>query len=354
MQREIMLPNILPGNEIMYDQFGRPSIMVRIPKLSLRELGLDNSDCPHPAFIVNGKTVDSIYISKYLNTIIEGNATSLPGKDPASDLSFDDAVELCRRKGRGWHLMTRMEWGLLLRWCECNGFIPSGNVNYGKSEQDTIRKAIPTTYGADGRVNHTATGSGPVSWFHDGTYAGIADLCGNLWEWSGGIRAVHGELQLFHDNNAADMEHLQSPDSNCWRAIDAASGRLVIPNGNGTTEGTIKMDHVNGRLIYGKQITNSDRGKMGVAFGDILCTNDIGDNSRVLLAAVGMLPAAISGRNDLCETHYCYSLNHLSEELFYSGGRYTFTKSQMASFHGRNRHDKSPSVGFRTAFIDLG
>ena len=60
---------LAPGNELIYDDKGIPSTMVKIPKMTYAQLGLGNSTATFPAFIVNGTEVDEIYISKYQNIV---------------------------------------------------------------------------------------------------------------------------------------------------------------------------------------------------------------------------------------------------------------------------------------------
>lgn len=121
-----------PGNEVLFDDLGKPSIMVKIPKLTYAQLGMGASTAVHKAFIVDGQEVDEIYISKFLNIVQNNRAYSLPGVDPKASINFDDARTYCNNKGAGWHLMTRMEWGLLLRWCQNNGVLPKGNKAMAK------------------------------------------------------------------------------------------------------------------------------------------------------------------------------------------------------------------------------
>ena len=59
-----------PGNEVLFDDLGKPSIMVKIPKMTYAQLGMGSSNAVHKAFIVNGQEVDEIYISKYLTQIL--------------------------------------------------------------------------------------------------------------------------------------------------------------------------------------------------------------------------------------------------------------------------------------------
>lgn len=209
------LKAVCPNNEILLDNAGKPSVMVRIPKMTYAQLGMGESTALFPAFIINGQEVDEIYISKYLNIVQNGRAYSLPGVDPAASMNFDQARSYCEAKGDGWHCMTRMEWGLLMRICEMQGFIPLGNNYYGKHSSEQFYKAIPTFIdtGAGGKTGRTATGTGPLTWYHDNSPSGIADPVGDVWEWAGGVRTVKGELQVLVNNNGADAANSQGVSS---------------------------------------------------------------------------------------------------------------------------------------------
>ena len=95
----LALKAVCPNNEILYDDKGLPSVMVKIPKMSYAQLGLGSSNAAHPAFIVNGQEVDAIYISKYQNIVQNGRAYSLPGQDPKAVITFDTALKACTDKG---------------------------------------------------------------------------------------------------------------------------------------------------------------------------------------------------------------------------------------------------------------
>ena len=47
----LALKALAPNNEILYDDKGLPSIMVKIPKMTYAQLGLGSSTAVHPAFI---------------------------------------------------------------------------------------------------------------------------------------------------------------------------------------------------------------------------------------------------------------------------------------------------------------
>ena len=75
------------------------------------------------------------------------------------------------------------------------------------------------------------TGSGPVSFSHNGKASGIWDMNGNSPEWVGGLRLNGPEINIYPDNNAADFTNID-----CWRAI-LSSGELVTPG----TSGSLKL-----------------------------------------------------------------------------------------------------------------
>ena len=345
-----------PGNEILFDDLGFPSIMVKIPKMSYAQLGMGASTAIHPAFIVNGQEVDEIFISKYQNVVNSNRAYSLGGVGPKHTINFDAAREACENKGEGWHLMTRMEWGLLVRWCQNNGVMPKGNNNYGKHSSESVYKAIPDNKDASHYALRTLTGTGPLTWYHDQTPSGIADLCGNVAEWNGGIRMVKGELQILANNNGADSTHSQSETSAEWKAIKGSDGTLITPNGAGTTSGSVKLDWVSSKLTWStSKTTNTGSGSTlysSCDFTKIICDSSIGTDAQLLLANLGMYQ--YGGATELFSSHLCYFDNQSDERLFYSGGNYGSSSFGLASFNGNYpRSSTNGNVGFRSAYVAL-
>jgi len=347
----LALKALAPANEILYDDKGLPSIMVKIPKMTYAQLGLGASTATHPAFIVNGQEVDAIYISKYQNIVQNGRAYSLPGQDPKTSINFDAALSACTAKGAGWHLMTMMEWGLIAQWCKNNGSMPKGNNNYGKDAGDSVYQAIPTSM--DGaNIGRVATGTGPLSWSHDGTVNGIWDLNGNVWEWCGGIRTVKGELQILANNNGADGANPQTAASAQWMAIKADDGTLITPDGNGTTSGSVKMDWVSSACKYDTTISDSAPGAHGCTFESVNCSANIGDATKLLLQALGMFK--YDSTAGAYNGDYFYFNNAEAERSFYRGGNWGHGAfAGVFLSNGAPRSSAYGSIGFRSAFVQL-
>lgn len=211
-------------NVVIFDNVGLPSIMVRFKR---------NPDKPvHPMFLIGGDIYDEIYISKYLNTIINGRAYSLPMCSPVGNVTIREAENACFNKGEGWHLMTAMERGYLVNLCYEAGIFPHGNTCGGRYRRNGAKICEELTE-EKGILCHdcsrvvrnvtlarskTLTGSGPVTWTHDHTVFGLCDLNGNVHEWIRGIRLMDGVLETAECNDAA-MDIDLSAFSKNWKPV---------------------------------------------------------------------------------------------------------------------------------------
>jgi hypothetical protein len=229
-------------NTVIYDDLGNPSVMVKFTVKTLDELIPGAPTSPHPAFIVNGKMKPEIFISKYQNIVVGASgserAISLPMTDPRASISFDNARQYCANKGTGWHLMTNAEWAAIALWCRKVGKMPRGNTSNGASSDAPYERGVKTTSGS---YHRTLTSSGPASWNHDGTLDGIADLCGNVWEWVQGLKIIDSIAHVMIDNNFADPE---SAWVNTGVNITAGmtSGHRILTMREGAIPNTPSMD----------------------------------------------------------------------------------------------------------------
>ncbi len=344
-----------PNNEIVYDDKGNPSVMVKIPKLTYEDLGLPGSGT-FPAWIVDGKEVPYIYISKYQNIVSDGRAYSLPYQQPRNYVNFDQAVEFCQAKGKGWHLMSNLEWQAIALWCAKNNCMPGGNNNYDYGDYyQTSEKGAPMPYRkyidpADpemGYYDHflTATGSGPKSWFHNNDFSGIADLNGNVLEWVGGIRFHNGEVQVIPENNTA-LHLSQAADSVEWKAIlpgtTANNASLVAPG----TPGSLILTP-SGLGVSGKDTA----GVLSSVWFEITadkCSANLTVIPKEAYAHGLLNPGIESERDDYA------SSEKTADRLCCRGGYYGDEDlSGVFYFDSYDRSLLEGTLGFRSAFVNL-
>lgn len=303
-------------NEVIFDGRGIPDIMV---VFTPDELGL-------PAEI-KGKTVKEYAISKYPNTMISGRPYSMPYQQPAVNVNHDDAIRLCESKGPGWHLITNDEWAALAHQSRKKGTIPRGNTNNGKSHSHP--EETGTTY-EDG-YGKTLTGSGPVTWNHDHTAEGVADMCGNVWEHVGGIRFLNGQVQIIPGNGAAAGAD-QSADSPEWTATYTADGDPVYYN--------VGDDEI--RL---RPIEPEDKAWDGVPFANLEVSRDIDVPEKLI--ELGLYPTP-----DYKGTDYFW-LDTDGERCVCRGGAWSNgADAGVFSLSGNSsRSAVYTDIGFRSAFV---
>lgn len=199
-------------NVVVFDNEGIPSFMVRFDKCTNADLFEGGSNQTHPAFIIDGKEVDRIYIAKYPCTLINGKPYSLPFTKPATDIDFDDAARACFSKGKGWHLLTAAEYALLALESEKNGTPPHCNTHFGAKHNNPEEKDVR----CDGGYK-IATGSGPPTLAHNHTPYGVY-LYGNLREWVNGLRLMDGHIEVIENNNAANPVDVGAA-SHLWKPV---------------------------------------------------------------------------------------------------------------------------------------
>lgn len=346
---ELALALIAPGNRILYDDKGLPSVMVEIPQMKMSDLISGGDNSVHPAFLVNGEEKESIFISKYQNCVHEGRAYSLPAMAPGHSLTFDAARQYCETKGAGWHLMTAAEYALIALICRSAGFFPIGNNSRGKDIGETAYSGIPATY-QDGGIMHIFTGTGSRSYSHNNSRSGIFDLNGNVSEWVGGKRTVHGEIQLIPNNDAADSACPQTSAATTWRAIDATTGSFIEPDGSGTTYNSVKVDAPDGVPVLDIAVTH-ESADFYCPFKDLSCSSSIDTLAVLTLQAYGLLPVGSGWLND---RHFYNNVS--AEQFFGQGGNFLSGNSAgVACANGAigARTYSSEKFGFRAAYVSL-
>lgn len=208
---------------IIKDERGVPNYMTAFSWTGSK----DPAQAP-PMFVVCGEVVDAILISQFHNTNIQGIPYSLPCREPWVQIDLDSAAWACRKKGKGWHLLTNTEYAYLLAESRNLGTEPHGNTEGGRDYD--FPEECGVTY--DGR--RTLTGLDPVTWSHDHTENGVYGLKGNVWEIVTGLRLQKGRVEYIPNNDAAAISTYR--DSAAWQQAKTEDGKIIyLSGGDGVT-----------------------------------------------------------------------------------------------------------------------
>lgn len=333
-------------NTVVTDENGLSSVLVYIPRFNLSDVIDGANDTAHPAFVYDGKILDGIYVSKFQNVVINGSAYSLPDCDPATGIDFDGACEASRNRGGSWHIMTAFEWGAIALWCQKNGFLPHGNNDGGKDIRESEIVAEIAYSDPEMGVLRTKTGSGPEAWSHSGHPDGIYDLNANVWEWSGSMRLVYGEVQI------CENAFCQGADSPCWKAIEASTGELIIPDGTGKTKNSVKLDYRNGVWVYSNTVTDMLSKNRFCDFAKVYADGTLCRSAKEILFSLALL----SAKPDFdYEGVSLYANNGAAERIPFRGGRYGQGKNAgvFKTCLDDPRHFKGDPIGFRTVCYEI-
>lgn len=348
-------------NTVILDDAGYPSIMVRIDAFDMSEIFTDVEGL-HPMFIVKNKNYPCVYIGKYESVIFHNRAYSLPNLAPATMIDTDEARELCKNKGRGWHLTTNIEFAGLAYLCRKNNFYPHGNTNTeisenfypGESGRITVQKRDK-----DGNllVRIMATGTGPATWAHDGTENGIYDLIGNVWQIADGVRLVNGEIQILENNDGVLPECWEN-----WKAVNK-NGDLISPNSEASwkidsTKGDSKkiFHHIEGakpflsfertQSMYPPEDTNINYGVGDCKFKDL--TSKYCKVPQILIT-YSLFPC--DDRENLPDDGFW--VRNYGHRRIMRGGMWGHSAGVFGASLAGVWKDKSPGMGFRLSFMQI-
>jgi formylglycine-generating enzyme len=340
------------NNTVMFDDLGQPSVMVRVPKFSVEDITAGAGTGVHPAFIIDSVEQYEFWAGMYPAYVANSRALSIPGVDPTVSINFDTSLLRCGSKGTGWHLMTNAEWAaiFLLSHAYAGADAVHGNTYYGRdySATDEIGRrqdgVIPGTASGTAR---TLTGSGPLTWRHDLSPYGIADLVGNVWEWVGGYRLVDGEIQIIEDNDAAlDQDgSVHDASTGDWQAV-LEDGSLVAPG----TADTLKWDATGatgeGDPVLSTTVSSQSDGSTSanVAYKDITTLGPVAPD---ILKKLGIYPHETNMNRGK------FYMRNLDERLPCRGGGWSYSSGAglAAAYLNLPRSLTFTHIGFRPAFV---
>ena len=357
-------------NTLLFDDLGLPSVMVRIPMFLWSDVLEDAPQEPCSAFVVGGRVLDEIYVSKYLNVVRYGRGYSLPARNPAAMYRRDEMKALCAKKGPGWHLMSNAEYMALAWWCRKNGTYPHGNNLFGCDMLHPHEHATRIYMGffrghtMDMHMWPSLTGTGPDTWTHDGSPFGVTDLIGNLWDTLAGLRLMNGEINIIPDNDSA-MNVDESTDSPYWKAI-LPDGTLVPPGTPGTyrldalTEGLGTEDFVNlhNGIVLSTEVSHphyfgsdpdiTHRAYTVNGFDEMTCAPGVEPN--LLIRELGLYPVENMQRRPV------FFMRNYGERMLCKGGSW-FDRDTASMFELYMREDRkwvAQDIGFRACWADPG
>lgn len=228
---------------VLYDKDGYPSLMYKIPKVSIGALtqSLGGLTDVHPAFIVNGVEKDYIYVSVFLTSLYEGHYVSWFGLQPIGRLNISTLRTDISDKGAGWHLETIYERSLIaLLAMNLNSPTPTGNTSNGKSHLKPWEYCQLANGSLPGSTLPSRTGiewingTQPSAWSHNKEMWGIQDVIGGYHRICDLVKVMDGKIYLANDNkyfaNGFDAETFEEDWVDTGAVYDFIDNQIVLSN----------------------------------------------------------------------------------------------------------------------------
>lgn len=337
-----------------------PSIVAKRPAHKSSYYLTGAGDDIHPAFKAGSATYDKYWMAKYPGPYIASNSKtillSLAGFDGMINLltraqitpSYDTALTYGKAGGNGSHCVTNVEWMEVAMECLKNGFQPKGNNLYGHDSADADSPeyyGVPACWSSN-KIARVLNGSGPLSWYHDGSPWGIWGMNGNFYQVAAGLRQKAGEIQVIQNNDAALDATDQTDATGAWKAI-LQDGSLVAPG----TDLTLKYDATT-PITIGTAITTRTTDYKANTFGTVAAASGITIPNIAKLLGIAPADAAANLGNDYIYMRndesgsYMETVARRGGDWFGGGVSGVFFLSLFGS-----RSSSSGGVGARSAFL---
>lgn len=333
---------------MIMDDAGLPSVMVELPQQNSHMLCEALPDRVHPGFVVGGRSIPRVFISKYPNFIHNGRAYSLPLQTPGGCTTYDDAIAASRAKGLGWGLVPASLWSAIALEAHRDDCFPRGNNNRGKARHYPEEMAIPANW-ENGQPCETLVGTGPLSWYYGSQASGICEMVGNVSEWNAGMRLVHGEIQIIPMADSMLPDADLTPGSGWWRAI-TPDGRLVVPG----AEETLKLDMEGGNWKISIRCLNPVDDARGANFRDMFYDPaELAFGVPELLKELAVYPA--EDDRSRYKEDLVFANNAQAERICLRGGNWSSGKFSGMFYYAMDaKRDRClPRLGFRSAYYEL-